>query len=201
MSYRVLPLKAIKTERTLVRPVKVEDARLMHDAMKASFVSLKQWMPWAQSLASLRDTESYLKEGERLWRMSMRDGVEQPLQIMDPTDQIYIGATGIKPADLLVPSFEVGYWVNQRYTGQGLITEAMNALTRFLFEVAHAKRVEINCEAPNKKSAQVAERLNYELEGKLRNSRLDATSCNATDSLVYACIDSVKLPPLKCHFE
>jgi RimJ/RimL family protein N-acetyltransferase len=138
-------LKYIKTDRLMIRPARVTDAKLMHDAMKDSFKVLKRWMPWAQSLASLRDTIIYLEEGEQLWQSIPRESVEQPLQIVDLEDQQYIGASGIKPANLLVPSFEVGYWVNQKFTGNGLISEAMNALTRYLFEVQTAKRVEINC--------------------------------------------------------
>jgi RimJ/RimL family protein N-acetyltransferase len=191
-----IPLKAIRTERILIRPVRTSDASLMHTAMKESFRELKMWMPWAQSLASLHDTELYLAHGEKIWTAFAHESVEQPLQIMDPTDNHYIGATGIKPVNLLIPTFEIGYWVNQRFASQGLITEAMNALSRFLFDVLRAKRIEINCEERNIKSAAVAERLNYELEGKLRNYRLDATGQIVTHSMIYSCIDSAKLPPL-----
>lgn len=194
-------LKYIKTDRLMIRPARVTDAKLMHDAMKDSFKVLKRWMPWAQSLASLRDTIIYLEDGEQLWQSIPRESVEQPLQILDLEDQQYIGATGIKPANLLVPSFEVGYWVNQKFTGKGLISEAMNALTRYLFEVQTAKRVEINCEEQNKKSAKVVERINFELEGRLKNHRLSADGREITHSLIYACTDASKLPSLKWSYE
>jgi RimJ/RimL family protein N-acetyltransferase len=196
-----IPLKVIKTERLLIRPVRISDAPLMHEAMKTSFNELKEWMPWAQSLASLRDTEVYLAHGERLWASPAHDGVEQPLQIMDPTNRIYYGATGIKPANLSIPSFEIGYWVNQPYANKGIITEAMNALTRFLFQVLKAKRVEINCEEDNTKSSKVAIRLNYDLEGTLRNHRLNASGQKVTQSLIYSCIDINKLPPMLYHWD
>jgi RimJ/RimL family protein N-acetyltransferase len=196
-----IPLKVIKTERLLIRPVRISDAPLMHEAMKTSFNELKEWMPWAQSLASLRDTEVYLAHGERLWASPAHDGVEQPLQIMDPTNRIYYGATGIKPANLSIPSFEIGYWVNQPYANKGIITEAMNALTRFLFQVLKAKRVEINCEEDNTKSSKVAIRLNYDLEGTLRNHRLNASGQKVTQSLIYSCIDISKLPPMLYHWD
>ena len=196
-----IPLKMIRTERLLIRPVYLADAVLMHNAMKASFKALKQWMPWAQGLASLRDTEVYLSHGERIWSSPAHDGVEHPLQIMDASNQIYYGATGIKPANLLIPSFEIGYWVNQPYQGKGLITEAMNALTHYLFQTLKAKRVEINCEENNIKSAKIAERLNFDLEGKLRNHRFNANGKILTHSLIYSCIDSKQLPPLKFQWE
>jgi RimJ/RimL family protein N-acetyltransferase len=158
-------------------------------------------MPWAQSLASVRDTELYLAHGERIWSSPAHDGTEQPLQIMDVHNQIYYGATGIKPANLAIPSFEIGYWVNQPYANQGLITEAMNALSHYLFDVLKAKRVEINCEENNVRSAKVALRLNYELEGKLKNHRLDATGRVITHSLIFACTENAKLPPIQYRWE
>jgi RimJ/RimL family protein N-acetyltransferase len=196
-----LPLKVIRTNRLLIRPVRVSDAELMHSAMKASFITLREWMPWAQTLASIRDTEVYLAHGERIWNSPAHDGIEQPLQIMDPTDRIYYGATGIKPANLLIPSFETGYWVNTKHGHKGLITEAMNALVHYMFQGLNAKRVEINCEDNNVKSAKVAKRLNFDFEGKLKNHRLDATGKIVTASLIFSCTDEAQLPPIEMEWE
>lgn len=196
-----LPLKVIRTSRLLIRPVRISDAELMHSAMKASFITLREWMPWAQTLASIRDTEVYLAHGERIWSSPPHDGIEQPLQIMDPTDRIYYGATGIKPANLLIPSFETGYWVNNKHGHKGLITEAMNALVHYMFQGLNAKRVEINCEENNIKSAKVAQRLNFDLEGKLKNHRLDASSKIVTSTLIYSCTDVNQLPPIEFEWE
>lgn len=192
-----LKLDAISTPRVLLRPVRINDAKIMHEAMSNSFKVLHKWMPWAHSLASLEDTRHYLAHGERIWLDTPQDGKEMPMQIMDLENQNYIGATGIKPANLAIPTFEIGYWVNEEYKSQGLITEAMNALTRYLLEGLGAKRVEINCEKDNIKSYQVAERLNYVKEGTLRNYRFKADGKTITDSLIYSCIDSSTLPDIK----
>lgn len=196
-----IPLKVIRTERLLIRPVKVSDAELMHSAMKASFITLREWMPWAQTLASIRDTEVYLAHGERIWSSPAHDGIEQPLQIMDKNDRLYYGATGIKPANLMIPSFETGYWVHNKYSHRGIVTEAMNALVRYMLVVLKAKRIEINCEERNIKSAKVAQRLNFDFEGKLKNHRLDATNKIVTSTLIYSCTDIAQLPPLECEWE
>lgn len=196
-----IKLKNIRTNRLLIRPVRITDAKIMHDAMTDSFDLLKKWMPWAQALASLRDTIAYLEDGEQLWQKTPKEGIELPLQIMDLADELYLGATGIKLANLSVPSFETGYWVNQKHAGKGLISEAINALTHYLFEVQNAQRVEINCEEANKKSAQVVERIHFEYEGKLKNHRLTADNRQVTNSLIYACTDISTLPKLEWSYE
>lgn len=191
----------IKTPRLLIRPAIMQDALMMHEAMRYSFKALKEWMPWAQTLATLEDTEYYLSYSERLWQSAPHDGVELPLQILSLDEKLYYGATGIKPQNLQIPSFEIGYWVNQRYAAQGYITESMCALTRYLFDVANAKRVEINCEKDNTKSKNVPIRLGYALEGQLRNHRLVPDGSKLTDSLIFSCIDVKTLPPLQYEWK
>ena len=130
-----------------------------------------------------------------------QDAREMPLQIVSLDEQHYIGASGIKPASISIPSFEIGYWVNEDFKGQGLITEAMNILARYLFSVLGAKRVEINCERDNIKSLKVAERLHFELEGTLRNCRFKADQRSVTDSLIYSCIDESTLPDIQWNWQ
>jgi RimJ/RimL family protein N-acetyltransferase len=56
--------------------------------------------------------------------------------------------------------------------GHGLITEAIQALSQFAFEHLQAKRLEIFADnSPH--SWHVAEKVGFELEGILRNEKID----------------------------
>ncbi len=33
-----------------------------------------------------------------------------------------------------VPMFEIGYWIDSQYSGNGYITEAVNAITQYAFD-------------------------------------------------------------------
>ncbi|HET9843624.1 MAG TPA: GNAT family N-acetyltransferase [Gammaproteobacteria bacterium] len=186
----------IRTQRLIIRIPTIVDAKIMHDALKKSIKDLKQWMPWAQELASLEDTRYFLRQAETVWTGPLEEHVERSLIIMDVSNKQFVGSTGIKPLNLLVPSFEVGYWVNQEFAGKGFITEAVNALSRFLFGELHANRIEIHSEAKNVNSCKVAERLNFTLEGILKNHRLTADNKHLTDTKLYAQINVEALPLL-----
>jgi RimJ/RimL family protein N-acetyltransferase len=84
-----------------------------------------------------------------------------------------------------VPRFEIGYWCRTRFAGQGYITEAVRGITGFALDHLGAKRVEIRCDSLNRRSARVAERCGFRLEGELRNAELgsDGTPRNF---LVYS---------------
>lgn len=191
------PMQTLKTHRLLIRQPKASDAEMMQRAMKDSFKTLKRWMPWAQHLASPVETAQYLEHCERLWEMGFQDNVELPLQIFSLDEAHYIGATGMKACIMQIPSFEVGYWINQNFTGQGYITEAVCAVVHYLMRHCKAKRVEINCEGDNLKSKQIPIRLGFEYEGTLKNHRLTADGKKAVPSIIYACTDIKQLPPIE----
>lgn len=189
-------LRAIKTSRLLIRPPLVEDSKMLKEAIEESFTMLHHWMPWARMIPSLDTTRRYLEDCVRIWRAPIAEHDECPMQIMDKRDRNFLGATGFKPHNTELPSFEVGYWVREKYKGQGYITEAVNALVQYLFKHYKARRIEIQCEIANLKSAQVAERLGFELEAVLKNHRMKPDGSGPTDTLLYVRTTPEGLPEL-----
>lgn len=80
-------------------------------------------------------------------------------------------------------------WARTSEWRKGYITEAVRGITGFAFEVLGAQRVEIRCDDHNTRSAAVAERAGFTLEGRLRAQAL-ATSGGLRDTLIYALIRS-----------
>jgi RimJ/RimL family protein N-acetyltransferase len=111
-----------------------------------------------------------------------------------------VGSSGFYVRDWLVPSFEIGYWCRARFEGQGYITEAVRAISRFIFEEFGARRIEIRCDARNERSARVAQRVGYHLEGHFHNHRLD-TSGQLQDSLIFALVSREQIVETTSSFE
>jgi RimJ/RimL family protein N-acetyltransferase len=91
-----------------------------------------------------------------------------------------------------VPSFEIGYWCRTRFEGRGYITEAVRAISRFAFNELGARRLEIRCDARNERSARVAQRAGYQLEGRFHNHRIDSSG-QLQDSLIFALVSEEQL--------
>jgi ribosomal-protein-serine acetyltransferase len=125
--------------RVLLRPYRRGEGQEVYEAVRESRETLAPWMPWV--------------EEHRNPRASGR----------------FLGSTGLHPRDWAVPSFEIGYWIRRSEEGHGYATECVNVLTRFAFEELHAERVEIRCDARNRRSAAVAVRAGYTHEGTLRS--------------------------------
>ncbi|HKY69486.1 MAG TPA: GNAT family N-acetyltransferase [Gammaproteobacteria bacterium] len=191
-----MEFKNIYTPRLMIEIPKPKDAVSMHEAMRESFGTLKQWMPWAQTLAGVEDVELYIRSHEINWSGEWQEGIEAPLQIVSRHSGQFIGATGIKPLLIKIPSFEIGFWIRDSAAGNGLMTEAINGLTRYLFTVMGAKRCQIEMDILNQKSINVAKRLNFSQEATLRNYCLSADGTKISDTLIFGCTRISDLPEL-----
>jgi ribosomal-protein-serine acetyltransferase len=83
--------------------------------------------------------------------------------------QVYIG-----PVNWNVPEFEIGFFVDKDYEGQGYVTEAVKAVLGFIFEHLKAHRVRMECDDTNERSWRVAERCGMVREGYFRENKKNA---------------------------
>lgn len=171
----------IVTRRLVLRPLRLDDAPEVNRAITESFAELKRWMPWAGKRPTLAQTTDYCRdaavefEARREFRMAM----------FRRTDQALLGGAGLVRGDWLVPKFEVGYWIRTAEAGHGYVTEAVKALTQFARRHLRVRRLEIRTDARNRRSAAVAERAGFKLEGRLRQESRDNRG-RLRDTLVFA---------------
>lgn len=171
----------IDTPRLLIRAPRPGDGAAANAAIRESFDELHLWMPWAQSLPSVEETEAYARHAAASW-LTRRD---LPLFVFRREDGLLLGGSGLHHIDWSVPRLEIGYWLRTSQTGHGYMTECVQALTRFAFETLGAWRIEIRCDVRNTRSAAVAERAGYRLEARLR-ADVRAPDGSLRDTLLYA---------------
>jgi len=82
----------------------------------------------------------------------------------------YIGNIWIEPKKWEVPSFEIGYYLDQGYIGKGLATEAVKRSIEIIFEELKAHKVILITRDTNERSYKLAERLKFVKEGHFRES-------------------------------
>lgn len=171
------------TERLLIRGPMPGDGPELFAAVTESFEELRPWMPWVHKHKTVEDSEESARKGwvEFLERSDLRMHL-----FLKGTDTL-VGSSGLHRIDWEVPRFEIGYWCRTRFTGRGYTTEAVRGISAFAFEELGAKRVEIKCDPHNRRSAKVAERAGFRLEGELRNAER-ATDGSPRNTLVFALI-------------
>jgi RimJ/RimL family protein N-acetyltransferase len=169
--------------RIVVRRWRDDDAPLLFDAIMESQAHLRRWLPWAGTYQTVDDAIEYVRRQSGHWSLREEVGVG----IFARDDGRLLGGSGFHVHNYDLPSFEIGYWLRHSAEGHGYMSEAIRLLTAFLFDTFGAQRVMIRCDAANRRSGAVAERLGFPLEGTRRHDSLRADG-TIRDTLVYAMI-------------
>jgi ribosomal-protein-serine acetyltransferase len=69
-----------------------------------------------------------------------------------------------------VKKAQVGYWIAKEHEGKGLVSRSLGVFLHYLFDHVGLNKIELHYSPANSRSAKVAERLGFRLEGILRQS-------------------------------
>ncbi|ERG67333.1 GNAT family N-acetyltransferase [Exiguobacterium chiriqhucha] len=176
-----IPL-GLETARLYLRaPLADTDARVVNESIRRSHEELKRWLPFAQDVPTLSETEANLQRAQELYGT----GESFRYLIFLRETGTFVGTVSLFGIDWDVPKAEIGYWLDSTHTGRGYMTEAVEAVVRFGCAQFDFKRIEIRCESTNEGSRLIPERLGFQLEGMLRNEDLSADGMRLTDTAVY----------------
>ncbi|MFY9857565.1 GNAT family N-acetyltransferase [Exiguobacterium sp. s70] len=186
-----IPL-GLETARLYLRaPLADTDARVVNESIRRSHEELKRWLPFAQDVPTLSETEANLQRAQELYGT----GESFRYLIFLRETGTFVGTVSLFGIDWDVPKAEIGYWLDSTHTGRGYMTEAVEAVVRFGCAQFDFKRIEIRCESTNEGSRLIPERLGFQLEGMLRNEDLSADGMRLTDTAVYGLLPG-ELRPL-----
>ncbi|MEH7472608.1 GNAT family N-acetyltransferase [Priestia megaterium] len=170
------------TKRLFIRMPLPGDGKAVSQAINESIEELKPWMPFAQ-------TEQTVEEAEINIRKSHTQFLEREdlrlLIFLKETGE-FVGSSGLHRIDWNVPKFEIGYWINSRFSNKGYMTEAVEGIMNFALKELKAKRVEIRCDSNNAKSRAIPEKLGFRLEGILENDDVSVNGVDLRDTCIYA---------------
>lgn len=157
------PAYKLLTDRLVVRCYEPRDAPAVHDVVVRNKSHLSPYMGWALREPTTLEERIDLLRSFR-GRFDLGDDYFYGMFLRDGT---FVGGTGLHPR--CGPSgIEIGYWVDERHQGKGLVSEAAAALAKHALTELALSRVEIHCDPDNAASNRVAEKLGFTREGLLR---------------------------------
>jgi ribosomal-protein-serine acetyltransferase len=157
-----------------LRLLELRHAPQLFELTKANLDRL-YWMP-----REIDEAESASRIRKGLERLAEASGVSAG--IFD--HGALCGVVGLFRIDDRRETGEMGYWVGAGNEGRGIATRACRAMLQYAFDERGLHRVELGIAASNARSAALAERLGFTLEGRLREADrlVDGTR---DDLLVY----------------
>lgn len=79
-----------------------------------------------------------------------------------------VGAIGVRVDQFRTFIGEIGYFIDEKYWGKGIVTRALKQLEKFILSNLSLRRIEIRIAKENKASQKIAIKCGYKKEGILR---------------------------------
>lgn len=172
-----------ESSRLILRTPFDGDSRITYPAMQETKETLTKWFPEIRVPNSIQEAEEHLREirANLLLRQTIR------LLIFRQDTGEFVGEAQFTHFDWGIPRCEIEYWVRTSMQKQGFMTEAIERMTDFGFDVLNMERIAIHCDINNTASYRVAEKAGYTSDGTLRNHRRRGDG-QLADTVIYSMI-------------
>ena len=147
-----------------LRQFEIRDAAPVFAAVDRNREHLRTWLPWVDTTHSAEDIREFILRVRR--QFDAGQGPNTGIWV----DGVFAGNVGCHPIDWPNRNCSIGYWVDERWQGKGLITRSCAVILDYLFTEARLHRVEIRCGTGNTRSCAIPERLGFVREGVAREA-------------------------------
>ncbi len=160
----------ISGDLVILRAYQNGDGAEVFEAVDKSRDHLEAFQSWQKKMLSVDDAEAAVQRLQGDWHLRTRLG----WAIREHKSLNFLGHIQLEHINWQTPSFGIGYWLKADAQGKGYVSQATKLLVKLAFESLNAKRVHIETDARNFRSAAVAHRSGFTREGLLRNERRDS---------------------------
>lgn len=166
----------ILDEYILLRTFEPEDADNLFSAINKSRQHLNPWLSWVSITTKPEHSLEFIQKA----RVQLHSQEALALGIF--YDGAIIGGVGMHNKDHATNRADIGYWICPEYEGKGIVTRAVSALVDYLFSKVGLNKIEIRYITANKRSATIARRMGFRIEGIIRKSFM--SNGNAEDLVI-----------------
>jgi ribosomal-protein-serine acetyltransferase len=146
-----------------LRSISEADAPELDRLIQANRSHLEPFMPWAQA-SDIDATRAFVRTAVR--QELGDDGFHGALVC----EGAIIGTAGFHRVDRINTTTSIGYWIDARHQGRGIMTATVAALIDHAFDVWDLHRIELRVAPENVRSRAIAARLRFREEGVLRGA-------------------------------
>jgi ribosomal-protein-serine acetyltransferase len=125
---------------------------------------LRQWLPWLDGAKDSDNTRNSIRE--QLHRFARSEA----LHVTIFSNGSVAGVAGFNQIDSTNKIGYIGYWLGEKYNGQGIMTKVVSDLITIARDDLGLHKVDIRCATENNKSRAIPERLGFSHEGTLKKA-------------------------------
>ena len=161
-----MTVKQLTTENLILRPPRLKDYQMLKKFHERNKGHLAPWDSTSNEIGSA--SASAIKEKLAAWKKESKEGRSARffLYKKEEPEGDMIGI--INFTQIFRGPFQacyLGYKIDSRYQGRGLMAEALRRAIRYVFEDLHLHRVMANYMPSNERSANLLKNLGFHIEG------------------------------------
>lgn len=172
----------IETNRLILRKFYLDDAKQMYDSWAGNSENVK-YVTWKahKNIGETKEIISkFVSEYENSncyrWAIVLRE------------NNCLIGDISVVDLSEGNECCEIGYILSKKYWNMGIMTEALHAVLKFLFEKIGFHRVQLCHDVNNPASGRVAQKNGFKYEGTMRHARKTNTE-SFCDTALYSILN------------
>ncbi len=142
--------------RIEIRMFEVNDAEAIFAVVERNRAYLREWLPWVDFTVSPEDLRRFIVRVREQFASGRGEGA-------------FAGSVGCHPIDWPNRNCSIGYWIEERYQGRGIMTRCCESMLDYVFDELGLHRVTIQCGVLNTRSCAIPERLGFTREGVTRD--------------------------------
>ncbi|MCM3617713.1 GNAT family N-acetyltransferase [Sutcliffiella horikoshii] len=153
----------LETERLILREVATEDAIDMFEYLSDKDVVTHM------GLEPYKSSKDVLNEEIKWYKSIVEEGTGIRWVITKKESSVVIGSCGFLNMSPKHHRAEIGFELHKEYWGQGIASEAVEAVIDYGYENLNLERIEAIVDPPNFPSQKLMEKQGFRKEGLLRN--------------------------------
>lgn len=154
--------RRLTTPRLVIESVRPEHAAAFNESLLASRSTLG-FIAWGDKAGDLAWAEDFCQRGAEF----VAKGEDLIFHVFEPNSGGHIGRIDLHSFDFEAPRCEIGYVGDARWSGQGLMREAVAAVLDLGFQLGLV-RIHAHCDALNTRSIAFIQSLGFVQEGVMR---------------------------------
>lgn len=147
-----------------LKTIDMSDVNYRFKVIEENRTFLRQWLGWLDRISTVTDLEKYTNGciQEEKNKEAYTFGIYY--------NNIFVGVISIKDINYSNKKAEIGYWLEEKSNGNGIMTKSCKAILDYCFNELKLNRVQILVATENYQSQAIPEKLNFEKEGTLKDN-------------------------------
>lgn len=148
----------------LLRTYQPDDAAGLFQVVNENRAHLRTWLQWVDSTQKQDHSLQFIQYS------IVQQNAQEALSLGIFHHTRIIGGIGMHHWDQRLKKAQMGYWISKAHEGQGIMTRCCTRFLDFLFDKLQLNKVELHFVPQNLRSAAIAKRLGFTVEGVIRQS-------------------------------